>query len=121
MLSVAKWLAGVSAVACDGSENATLGQKKTTSSATDGHEASHPILLYGCAAVSAAALAITGYYYYTTDENGVEVSAGANNNKEDEVGAEAALQHARESLEVEWTQTSDLNKASSGTLGFEAW
>ena len=117
MLSVAKWLAGVSAVACDGSQNATLGQKKTT----DGHEASHPILLYGCAAVSAAALAITGYYYYTTDENGVEVSAGANNNKEDEVGAEAALQHARESLEVEWTQTSDLNKASSGTLGFEAW
>ncbi|WZN65961.1 hypothetical protein HKI87_13g75240 [Chloropicon roscoffensis] len=123
MLSVAKWLAGVSAVACDVSENATLGQKKTTSSATtDGHdEAFHPILLYGCAAVSAAALAITGYYYYTTDENGVEVSAGANKNKEDEVGAEAALQHARESLEVEWTQTSDLNKASSGTLGFEAW
>ena len=120
MLSFAKWLAGVSAVACDVSENATLGQKKTTSSATDGHdEASHPFLLYGCCAVSAAALAITGYSYYTTDENGVEVSAGAN--KEDEVGAEAALQHARESLEVEWTQTSDLNKASSGTLGFEAW
>ena len=119
MLSFAKWLAGVSAVACDVSENATLGQKKTTSSATDGHEAFHPILLYGCCAVSAAALAITGYYYYTTDDNGVEVSGGAN--KEDEVGAEAALQHARESLEVEWTQTSDLNKASSGTLGFEAW
>ena len=46
-------------MACDVSENATLGQKKTTSSATDGHEASHPILLYGCAAVSAAAPAIT--------------------------------------------------------------
>ena len=61
MLSVAKWLAGVSAVACDVSQNATLGQKKTTSSATDGHEASHPFLLYSCAAVSAAALAITGY------------------------------------------------------------
>ena len=120
VLGLAKWLAGISTVACDGNATATASIKKT-----GGNEdsAGSSFFLYGAAAASTLALAITaGYHYYSEVDEGSEgLGQNAKSKAEEEAGAEQALTQARESLHMEWTQTTELHKASNGQLGFEAW
>ena len=47
--------------------------------------------------------------------------SGSKRGEEDDSESEAALTQARDALRAEWTQTNELNKASKGTMGFEAW
>ncbi len=79
------------------------------------------LLLTVAAAASGLALLCTGYYYWVNselDESSERSSAEA---EADQAESEAALAQAREALRMEWTQTCELNKASKGTMGFEAW
>ena len=120
--ALVKFLTGLSGavVACDG--KAAAPTKKAATASADGM--GNSALVYGAAAASALALLITGYHYYTESEEGEGGADGKEAQAEADDGAEAAeaaLLHARDALNQEWNQTSELNKASNGTLGFQAW
>ena len=113
--AAAKALAAASAavVSCEGPSAA----KKAAATASPGH----PLFLYGAAAASTLALVITAGYHFCIESDEADGGPEGKVKTEEEAGAEAALLQARESLNLEWTQTNELNKASNGTLGFEAW
>ena len=113
------WLSIAARVLTQVSCDDTGAAKKVTS----GTGAQSSQLAIAVCAASGLALVVAGYHYWVnseTDEN--EGSAeGKGRSEEDQAGAEAALEQARVSLNHEWTQASELHKASKGTLGFEAW
>jgi len=73
------------------------------------------------AAASGLALLVTGYYYWVNSAEDSDKGSGSKRGEEDDSESEAALTQARDALRAEWTQTNELNKASKGTMGFEAW
>jgi len=78
-------------------------------------------LLSVAAAASGLALLCTGYYYWVNSELDESSERSGGEAESDQAESEAALAQAREALRMEWTQTCELNKASKGTMGFEAW
>ncbi len=93
-------------------------------------------LLALAAACGGAALCVAGYYMYTASDGddgegsvkgakegsgGSDAPQGAGKDEEDQASSQATLTQAREALRMEWEQAEELNKASDGKLGFEAW
>jgi hypothetical protein len=122
---VAKFLIASPREGAGGGEVASTSSKAGASTSPLVNSTASNVLMTCAAAASGLALFLTGYYYWlhSDGEGGIDggKGGGQQGKNQDQEESEQALLQARDALQMEWTQTCELNKVSKGTLGFEAW